>query len=76
MRNRHHNHRARVLTTAAQDRDAQYFLDHPSAHSYVRAATRAELRATGLPPGTRVYVVLVGRDTRVRGFLPPNVRRN
>lgn len=71
-----HSQSTRVLTATAQDRDARYFLEHPSAPSYVRPATRGELRATGLPPGTQVYVALIRPGTRVRSFLPPDGRRN
>ena len=68
--------RIRALRNAGQEQDGRYFTDHPAAHGYTRPATPAELRATGFPPGTQVYVARLGRDTRVRGFLPPNVRRN
>ena len=72
---------ARMLTADAQDvdgqeQDARYFLENPTVKAYTRLATAGELRATGFPPGTRVYVALIGPAMRARAFLPPDARRN
>ncbi len=67
---------AEVLNQAAQDQDAEYFNTHPDAKIYRRLATADECRASGLPPGTWVIVGLVGPNTRVRAFYPPDARSN
>ena len=66
----------RALHQAGQNQDVRYFQANPTKRAYMREATPMELRATGFPPGTQVYVALVGRDTRTRAFIPPDVRRN
>ncbi len=59
------------LTDAAQDLDADFFEQHPTAKGYTRPATADELKATSFPQGTRVYVHLLGPNTRARAFIPP-----
>ncbi len=59
------------LTDAAQDQDATFFEQHPAQRGYTRPATADELKATSFPPGTRVYVHLLGPNTRARAFIPP-----
>lgn len=67
---------AQRLNEAAQDIDAAFFEEHPGERSYTRPATSDELAATSYPPGTRVYVQLLGHNHRVRAFIAPESRRN
>ncbi len=60
------------LADAGQDQDATFFEQHPNQRGYTRPATPDELKATSFPPGTRVYVHLLGPNTRARAFIPPS----
>ncbi len=64
------------LVNAAQDLDADFFEQHPNQRGYTRPATADELKATSFPPGTRVYVHLLGPNTRARAFIPPTDTRS
>ncbi len=64
------------LADAGQDQDATFFEQHPNQRGYTRPATPAELKATSFPPGTRVYVHLLGPNTRARAFIPPAETRS
>ncbi len=59
------------LAEAGQDQDATFFEQHPEQRHYMRLATSDELKVTGYPPGTRVFVGLLGPNTRARAFIPP-----
>lgn len=63
------------LTDAAQDQDADFFEQHPTQRGYTRPATPDELKALSFPAGTRVYVHLLGPNTRARAFIPPATER-
>ncbi len=63
------------LADAGQDQDATFFEQHPNQRGYTRPATPAELKVMGFPPGTRVYVHLVGPSVRARAFIPPSQER-
>ncbi len=63
------------LADAGQDQDADFFEQHPNIQRYVRPATADELKATSFPPGTRVFVGLIGPNTRARAFIPPTRER-
>ena len=67
---------ARRLEQSAQDEDARFFNSNPGVRTYQRPATPAELRASGMPPGTWVTVRLTGVNTRVRAFYMPHERAN
>ncbi len=77
MSNRRKLRRSTVqrLVHAAQDLDADFFEQHPNATRYVRPATPAELKVMGFPPGTRVYVHLLGPSVRARAFIAPSQER-
>jgi hypothetical protein len=59
----------------SQDVDERYFVEHPHATEYERAALPGEAPEP-MPPGTRVWVKRVGEYVRVRGFCPPKVEVN
>ncbi len=63
------------LADAGQDQDATFFEQHPGQRGYTRLATSDELKVTGYPPGTRVFVGLLGPNTRARAFIPPSQER-
>ncbi len=63
------------LADAGQDQDAAFFEQHPGQRGYTRPATPDELKVTGYPPGTRVFVGLLGPNTRARAFIPPSQER-
>jgi hypothetical protein len=63
------------LRRAGQDQDGAFFDTHPTVTAYERPATALELRATGYPPGTRVYVQRVGVQC-IRAFAAPDERVN
>ncbi len=63
------------LADAGQDQDATFFEQHPNQRGYTRPATSDELKVTGYPPGTRVFVGLLGPNTRARAFIPPTQER-
>ncbi len=60
------------LADAGQDQDATFFEQHPTVKGYTRSATPDELKVTGYPPGTRVYVHLLGPSVRARAFIHPS----
>ncbi len=64
------------LADAGQDQDADFFDANPGQRGYTRPATADELKVTGYPPGTRVYVHLLGPNVRARAFIPPESRSN
>ncbi len=78
MSNRRKLRRSNVqrLTEAGQDLDADFFEQHPNIQRYVRPATADKIKATSFPPGTRVYVHLLGPNTRARAFIPPTESRS
>lgn len=63
------------LADAGQEQDVRYFDEHPTAKGYIRPATADELKALSFPVGTRVYVHLIGPNTRARAFIPPSHER-
>ncbi len=63
------------LADAGQDQDATFFEQHPNQRGYTRPATPDELKITGYPPGTMVFVGLLGPNTRARAFIPPSQER-
>ncbi len=63
------------LADAGQDQDADFFEQHPDKRGYTRLATSDELKVTGYPPGTRVFVGLLGPSVRARAFIPPTESR-
>lgn len=60
----------------AAELDRKFFNSHPDQDEYSRPATAGELRVLGLPKGTTVHVLLMADGVRVRGFAPPDDRRN
>ncbi len=60
------------LADAGQDLDATFFEQNPEQRHYMRPATADELKVTGYPPGTRVFVGLLGPSVRARAFIPPS----
>ena len=73
MSNRRKVSRVDTLRNAGQAQDCAFFDKHPTVTRYERPATPQELRATGYPPGTVVYVHRVGVQ-RIRAFAPPDTR--
>ncbi len=63
------------LVNAAQDLDADFFDANPGQRGYTRPATPDELKALSFPAGTKVYVHLLGPNTRARAFIPPSQER-
>ncbi len=64
------------LADAGQDQDATFFEQHPNQRGYTRPATADELKALSFPAGTKVYVHLIGPNTRARAFIPPTELRS
>ncbi len=63
------------LFHAHREQDTRYFERNPDTRGYVRLATPDELAGGDFPPGTRVYVHLIGTNHRGRAFIPPSHER-
>ncbi len=63
------------LFHAHREQDTRYFERNPDKRGYTRPATPDELAGGDFPPGTRVYVHLIGYNHRARAFIPPTESR-